>query len=771
MNGSNVSLNNDVSLSETEAELLAAALHYAQMGWKIFPIYSVDINGRCTCGKEKCKSIGKHPRTSNGLKSATHNVDIIQYWWSVLFVGSNIAVRCDGEFWVLDVDPRHGGDTSLYGLEMTNGKLPRTVTSLTGGGGQHYLFRKPQASEICSRANDSGELSGLDSRSNGGYIVLPPSQHKSGQRYEWQADYAPGDIELARSPVWLDDAFEKKSIAKKAIKKTTVIGNAIDGDFSNDKIDTLLDTVDPDMGYSDWISVGMALHSDGNNFELWDNWSSRGSKYEGSDNCRTHWNSFSPGEITMGTLIHMAKEAGWVGLPAGGSKKPNIPVAPTGKVAALAPPNPYKPSPPDGYLVPPGIAKDMADYMTGLGKMPQPIFSVGAAITLMSTVLGNKFATETGLRPNIMIVSIGPTSCGKDAARKGIKEIMSRSELTDRIGGEDVSSGSALESAMGIEANSLFLFDEFGMMLKAINEPKAAPYLREIGSMLMKMFSSSGSTYIGKAYADPKARPRTDITNPNLSVYAATTSEKLDEALGSGDAASGFLNRFLFVETDTPVPDPQVPSSSANIPQQIIDWIEAVNAIEKPFERYLLKNVPLYSGPVIVSKSEHARTLIDEFEDWCIKRRRKQDDELEHALWGRAVELVDKVAMILAVGESPETLIVEMHHAHWAIEFVTWSIKLLARRVSEFVSDNETEASIKKLIRFVGAATNYATDKHYARACAAGVMPHGKLLKLMKMNSRDFRELISTVLETGQIELMKLDAQLHGVEGLAYRTT
>ena len=57
----------------------------------------------------------------------------------------------------------------------------------------------------------------------------------------------------------------------------------------------------------------------------------------------------------------------------------------------------------------------------------------------------------------------------------------------------------------------------------------------------------------------------------------------------------------------------------------------------------------------------------------------------------------------------------------------------------------------------------------WGRACAVGVMPHSKLLKLSKLKQRDFKELISTAIEAGYIEALALAKEAHGVGGTAYR--
>jgi hypothetical protein len=80
---------------------------------------------------------------------------------------------------------------------------------------------------------------------------------------------------------------------------------------------TALEILDPDMGYQDWLAIGMALHSgaggDAAALQLWDDWSARGSKHRPGE-CEDKWETFSSdGAVTLGSLFHMARKAGWDG--------------------------------------------------------------------------------------------------------------------------------------------------------------------------------------------------------------------------------------------------------------------------------------------------------------------------------------------------------------------------------------------------------------------------------------------------------------------------
>ncbi len=92
--------------------------------------------------------------------------------------------RQGGNVGALDVDPRHAGDQALAALEAEHGPLPRSLRTVTGGGGAHILFAWPDDGSTVTNAN--GLPPGLDTRGEGGLIVLPPTRHASGDRYRWE---------------------------------------------------------------------------------------------------------------------------------------------------------------------------------------------------------------------------------------------------------------------------------------------------------------------------------------------------------------------------------------------------------------------------------------------------------------------------------------------------------------------------------------------------------------------------------------------------------
>lgn len=162
-----------------------AALTYAGRGWRVFPL----------------KTRNKVPLTEHGLLDATTDPATIARWWDQWpYANVGIATGAESGIVAIDVDPRHTGDVTLRDLELEHGELPETPRNLTGGGGEHYLFKHP-GGRIKSGANVLGL--GVDVKADGGYIVAPPSLHPNGRPYEWDAGAHPVEVTPAELPDWL----------------------------------------------------------------------------------------------------------------------------------------------------------------------------------------------------------------------------------------------------------------------------------------------------------------------------------------------------------------------------------------------------------------------------------------------------------------------------------------------------------------------------------------------------------------------------------------
>lgn len=201
----------------TAPDIVTAALEYAALGWPVIPLHSPTAGG-CSCRRTDCKGPGKHPRTAHGLKDASRAPATIREWWQN-WPDANIGIVTGREssIFVLDVDGEKGR-ASLAALEAQHGPLPITLTSITGrkDGGEHRWFKYPDGREV--RGN-TGKLGfGLDVRGAGGFVVVPPSIHRTGRAYEW-LNKAP----IAVAPPWLMILLASQSLPNGQTRKDGII--------------------------------------------------------------------------------------------------------------------------------------------------------------------------------------------------------------------------------------------------------------------------------------------------------------------------------------------------------------------------------------------------------------------------------------------------------------------------------------------------------------------------------------------------------------------
>jgi predicted P-loop ATPase len=179
-----------------------AALAYAALGWRVFPLHSVH-EGACSCGSPACTGTkpGKHPRTPRGCLDATTDEATIHQWWTE-WPDANVGIATGRGLVVVDIDPQHGGDVGLEDCVARLGALPDTVECLTGGGGRHIYLSVPAGTEV---RNSASKLApGVDVRGDGGYVVAAPSGHASGRAYTWELSSRPDEVEIAPLPAaWL----------------------------------------------------------------------------------------------------------------------------------------------------------------------------------------------------------------------------------------------------------------------------------------------------------------------------------------------------------------------------------------------------------------------------------------------------------------------------------------------------------------------------------------------------------------------------------------
>lgn len=149
-----------------------------ERGWRVFPV------------KPMAKS---PPLVKDWEHAASGSVDQITAWLT-RYPGCNWGLACGpSDLTVIDVDHAHGGNNTLAKLQTDPATpIPPTLVATTQSGGLHLYYQGR------TEKSSSGKLGpGIDTRSTGGYVVLPGSRTQTGE-YRWKNSLA-----MAATPSWV----------------------------------------------------------------------------------------------------------------------------------------------------------------------------------------------------------------------------------------------------------------------------------------------------------------------------------------------------------------------------------------------------------------------------------------------------------------------------------------------------------------------------------------------------------------------------------------
>jgi hypothetical protein len=187
-------------------DMLRAALSFAEKGKPVFP----------------CSTADKSPLTPNGFYDASTDPATIKRWWAK-DQGAAIGIPTgEKSGWVvIDKDDYKASfdQAGWYSIQEQSGGMPETLTQRTGGRGTQYIFQHPGTPVKCK----NGLITGLDIKGDGGYIIVWPSLHPSGNRYKLVKDVPPAPL-----PAPLLDIIngEKQTPAPPAPRHTYHPGNS-----------------------------------------------------------------------------------------------------------------------------------------------------------------------------------------------------------------------------------------------------------------------------------------------------------------------------------------------------------------------------------------------------------------------------------------------------------------------------------------------------------------------------------------------------------------
>lgn len=709
---------------------------YIDAGLRVFALWPVRA-GVCDCGDPECMVPGKHPRASNWQHTPQWSEDQLEVMEEMDQFETGYGVLAEGLL-VVDVDERNGGAESYA-------KLLEDVPSIagagmivrTGSGGQskHLYFAMPEPVPMVQHLD---QLPGIDFKSSG-YVVGAGSMHASGNRYELLTG-SPYDI--APAPSALVELLRKPERHRASVNGSPV-------DVSEADIESMLESIDPDCDHEQWVRCGMAVHhaTGGAGFDVWLNWSAKGSKFPGAGALEKRWHSFGKTDnpVTLGTLAHYAEASGWI-----------APVEFTSDVHFELPEGSGIEVDGIDLLRPPGFAGKLAAWINSRNRHPREYLATAAALATISSVAGMRYQDPLdGITPNLFLFGVSGSATGKESILKSHQELLRAAGVASAAHG-GFKSEQEIYRNLTRHQSALYVIDELGETLGKIQNARtkgSASYLEGIVGSLMSLYSKANSfamvtgdlkeeikksmlaEYAGiqKRIDNNEGTERDEIRlqnvkrqldhidsgieRPYLNIFGLTTPERFNDLMDFDMASNGFMGRSLIFREreDNPKSKPRGRVKRGPVPDDLAATLQQLYA---PGHSEVPDRVERIGEPVDIATRPDAEALLDEAEQAFYEMAEKAKNTTGlTAIPRRGYEQVAKVSMILAIPEGLRTA-----------EHVRWAYALVKRDVEEKM----------KL-----AHSNSATDKQ--DALASQIMSnvsqdHGETIGRLRNKCRKYRK-------------------------------
>ena len=626
----------------TSADLLAAALRYAELGYRVFP----------------CVPNGKSPLTAHGFHDAVTDAEQIARWWSQHPL-ANVGIAAKGLL-VVDVD---GKDNPWPGDPDRSADLAGAgAIATTPRGGRHYLFRRPAGKGWkCS----TGQVApGVDIRTDGGYIVAAPSVTADGV-YAWGPDLelhdAPGA--LPEPPVWLAECLDRAS-EPRTLASASGSGNTIPMGQRNATLARLAGLMRRIGMTREEIAAGISRAN--------------------QDRCEPPLSGVEVARIAA-SIARYSPDAVTVAFVESHYEQ----------MFAESPvddddPEPEDPGPvPDRLLRVPGFVEEVAAYNLATAPYPEPVLAFTGALVLQGVLAGRKVRDGMGNRTNLYVLNLADSGVGKDHARKVNAEVLLAAGQADRLG-TSFASGEGIEDALFAQPVTLFQVDEIDGLLLRVSQAKDARH-EAIVSMLLQMYTSASSVYVMRARA---GRPRAHIAQPSLSLFGTAVPDQFYDALTARLASNGFLARLLVVECRERGEGRD--DVAARLPESVVAaarwWAEF-----RPGGNLAAEHPDPVTVPVTPEALEAFAALRVGF-DQAYKASRDARDQAGMSVWARAYEKSRRLALIYACSENRERPMIGIAAAEWAGAFALHQTRRMLYMLRRHASDGEFDLKRKRLI-------------------------------------------------------------------------
>lgn len=468
----------------TLSELGKAALHYAQLGYKVFP----------------CGNGTKIPACKHGCLDATTDEATIKAWWKHK-PEANIGLATTGLV-VIDIDGEYNlwpGEERMRTLEGPIAKTPR--------GGKHIFFQG-QAKNSASKIAHA-----VDVRGEGGYVIVAPSQI-GGSMYSWTRPLVPA-ADLPKLPPWLDlDPPGRIQPSSMAPSNGEATGAVVAEGSRNVAMASLAGSLRRiGLGESELMAAMTAANA---------------------SRCKP---PLPDSEITtiVRSIVRYEPDPLEVAVAENHYEQDRIVSTP---FVEDIPPTDEK------LLRVPGFMNQVIDHCLKTAPYPSPTLAFCGALALQALLAGRKIRDAGGIRTNLYILALAHSGAGKDWPRK-INRKICHAIGADFLIADRFASGEGIEDQLLTCPSILFQTDEIDGMFQSVSGSKDARH-ESIITHLNTIYTSSDSTVRVRSRAG--AERSLSINQPSLVLLGTAIPNHYYNSLSVRMLTNGLLARMLIFE-------------------------------------------------------------------------------------------------------------------------------------------------------------------------------------------------------------------------------
>lgn len=317
----------------------------------------------------------------------------------------------------------------------------------------------------------------------------------------------------------------------------------------------------------------------------------------------------------------------------------------------------------------PGIIGDVMKTTLKYASIPNRPLALAGALTLMSYITARKIKTPSGLRPNIYILALAQSGCGKERPRDINQQIIESLGL-DKGLLDDIASGEGLEDALLDEPALFWQCDEFYSTLHNMSMD-ATDTKNTVMKYLLKLYTNSHKNMRARSKV---GRAQAVIGCPHLTLLATTTPHGFFEHLTERFLIDGMYARLNILVAEPPARGKLTdePVISTQLMEKCKKWKDFQPAGSGNLDNAILA-VP-YTDAGMAAAEDMRNCQNDEYDALVAKG---EDAEWKYSVWNRACEIGLRYALLYAasVATSPERTVIDEKAIAWGKAFSWWEIK------------------------------------------------------------------------------------------------